>query len=151
MPSAVNPSKSPDMAVIGGGIVGLWTAYEAARQGRSATLIEKRTIGAGASGGLLGALMPHQPTGWNAKKEFQLDGLLTLETEIAALEEMTGVTTGYRRCGRLMPIGNAEKRRGTISVFNGPEPGIFIFDSPEEENEAVGQWLATQISAGIAR
>ena len=100
-----------DIAVIGGGIVGLWTAFEAARQGRSVVLLEKRHIGAGASGGLLGALMPHQATSWNAKKQFQLDGLLTLEDEIAALEELTGIDTGYRRCGRLMPIRNAEKRR----------------------------------------
>ena len=105
-------SASPhDIAVIGGGIVGLWTAFEAARQGRSVVLLEKRHIGAGASGGLLGALMPHQATPWNAKKQFQLDGLLTLEDEIAALEELTGIDTGYRRCGRLMPIRNAEKRR----------------------------------------
>jgi len=100
-----------DIAVIGGGIVGLWTAFEAARQGRSVVLLEKRLIGAGASGGLLGALMPHQATSWNAKKQFQLDGLLTLEDEIAALEQLTGIDTGYRRCGRLMPIRNAEKRR----------------------------------------
>ena len=100
-----------DIAVIGGGIVGLWTAFEAARQGRSVVLLEKRHIGAGASGGLLGALMPHQATSWNAKKQFQLDGLLTLEDEITALEELTGIDTGYRRCGRLMPIRNAEKRR----------------------------------------
>ena len=104
-------ARRPDIAVIGGGIVGLWTAFEAARQGRSVVLLEKRRIGAGASGGLLGALMPHQATSWNAKKQFQLDGLLTLEDEIAALEQLTGIDTGYRRCGRLMPIRNAEKRR----------------------------------------
>ena len=105
-------SASPhDIAVVGGGIVGLWTAFEAARQGRSVILLEKRHIGAGASGGLLGALMPHQATSWNAKKQFQLDGLLTLEDEIAVLEQLTGIDTGYRRCGRLMPIRNEEKRR----------------------------------------
>lgn len=105
-------SASPhDIAVVGGGIVGLWTAFVAARQGRSVVLLEKRRIGAGASGGLLGALMPHRATSWNAKKQFQLDGLLTLEDEIAALEELTGIDTGYRRCGRLMPIRTAGKRR----------------------------------------
>ena len=110
MPSA-SAAKSHDIAIIGGGIVGLWTAFEAARQGRSVVLVEKRRVGAGASGGLLGALMPHQPTGWNAKKQFQLDGLLTLEDEIAVLQETTGLTAGSARGGRLMPIRNAEKRR----------------------------------------
>lgn len=120
-------SSSPDIAVIGGGIVGLWTAYRVARQGLSVVLLEKRGIGAGASGGVMGALMPHQPTGWNEKKQFQLDALLSLETEIAELEAFTGLSAGYRRCGRVMPIRNAEKRRQSTawtdaSEQNWPEP-----------------------------
>lgn len=104
-------NRSSDIAVVGGGIVGLWTAFEAARQGRNVVLIEKRTIGSGASGGFLGALMPHQPTDWNPKKQFQLDGLLTIEDEIAVLEDLTGLSAGFRRCGRLMPIRSADNRR----------------------------------------
>ncbi|TCD12366.1 NAD(P)/FAD-dependent oxidoreductase [Oricola cellulosilytica] len=114
MPSAVNPSNSPDILVIGSGIVGLWTAYYAARQGASVKLLDKTAIGGGASGGLLGALMPHQPINWSDKKQFQLDGLLSLESEIADIENRTGLGAGYRRCGRLMPIRNAEKRRQSV-------------------------------------
>ena len=110
MPSA-NAIKSPDLAVIGAGIFGLWTAFHAARQGLSVALIEKREIGAGASGGIMGALMPHHAVDWNAKKQFQLDGLMSIETEIAALEVYTGMTTGYRRCGRVMPIRTGARLR----------------------------------------
>ncbi|PZR70212.1 MAG: D-amino-acid oxidase, partial [Stutzerimonas stutzeri] len=60
-----------DLIVVGGGVMGLWTALFAARQGLSVHLAERRTIGAGASGGVLGALMPHLPDRWNAKKAFQ--------------------------------------------------------------------------------
>ncbi|QKV17768.1 NAD(P)/FAD-dependent oxidoreductase [Oricola thermophila] len=102
---------SPDIAVVGGGIVGLWTAYRAARQGLSVLLFEKRRIGAGASGGVMGALMPHQPTGWNEKKQFQLDALVSLEEEIREVEAFSELPAGYRRCGRVMPIRNLEKRR----------------------------------------
>lgn len=109
MPSPLD--ARPDLCIVGGGIVGLWTAFYAARQGLDVLLLEKRSIGAGASGGLLGALMPHQPTGWNDKKQFQLDGLMSLEAEVAGLEATTGMTTGYRRCGRLMPIRHPEKKR----------------------------------------
>lgn len=105
--------------VFGGGIVGLWTAFEAARQGFSVALLEKRAFGAGASGGLLGALMPHQPSGWSAKKQFQLEGLLSLEEEIVALEALTGTTTGYRRCGRAMPIRHAQKQRQSLQWVDG--------------------------------
>lgn len=45
--------------------------------------------------------------------------------------------------------GNTEDRRGTMSVFNGPEPVIAVFDTPEKEIEAVGQWLADRMSEGI--
>lgn len=91
--------------------MGLWCALAASRKGAQVALIEKRTMGAGASGGLLGALMPHQPTGWNVKKQFQLDGLLSLPQRIAEIEEQTDLPCGYKRVGRLMPIANAEKRR----------------------------------------
>ncbi len=46
--------------------------------------------------------------------------------------------------------GNVENRRGTISVFNGPEPRIMTLDSPKEEIEAVSQWLKDRILEGVS-
>lgn len=102
-----------DTAIIGGGVLGLWAARHAIRRGEKVVLLEKRKIGAGASGGFLGALMPHMPDNWNGKKQFQFEGLDTLEAVIAELEEDTGVSCGYRRCGRFMPITN-EKLLGQV-------------------------------------
>jgi mRNA-degrading endonuclease RelE of RelBE toxin-antitoxin system len=45
--------------------------------------------------------------------------------------------------------GNKEDRRGTISVFNGPEPTIKVLDTFENENETVGQWLTDRIAEGL--
>jgi superfamily I DNA/RNA helicase len=45
--------------------------------------------------------------------------------------------------------GNIEERRGTISVFNGPEPVITALDTPGKEIETVGQWLACRINEGL--
>lgn len=45
--------------------------------------------------------------------------------------------------------GNVEDRRGTVSVFNGPEPDIRVFDGSEQETEAVSAWIAERISEGI--
>lgn len=95
---------APDVLVIGAGVMGLWAALMAARQGLSVVLVERDRIGAGASGGLLGALMPHLPDRWNAKKQFQLQSLVSLQSEIAALEAETGRSAGYRRTGRLIPL-----------------------------------------------
>jgi len=45
--------------------------------------------------------------------------------------------------------GNIETRRGTISIFNGPDPEIITFDSEESEIEAVGLWVTSKIEAGV--
>jgi mRNA-degrading endonuclease RelE of RelBE toxin-antitoxin system len=44
--------------------------------------------------------------------------------------------------------GNTESRRA-VSVFNGPDPAIQVLETPEEESEAVGQWLADRASEGV--
>ncbi len=46
--------------------------------------------------------------------------------------------------------GNIEDRRGTISVFNGPEPTIQVFDSREQEIHAVTEWLRDRVKEGVA-
>jgi hypothetical protein len=46
--------------------------------------------------------------------------------------------------------GNVDDRRGTISVFNGPEPRIMTLDSPKEEIDAVSKWLVERRSEGVA-
>jgi mRNA-degrading endonuclease RelE of RelBE toxin-antitoxin system len=45
--------------------------------------------------------------------------------------------------------GNTEERRGTISVFNGPQPAIRVFKAPENEIDAVAGWLTDLTSAGV--
>lgn len=123
-----------DLVVAGGGVMGLWTALFAARDGRSVHLVEKWVIGAGASGGVLGALMPHLPNRWNAKKAFQFEALVSLEAEIAALEAETGLSAGYRRTGRLIPLEKPHNReialghaQDALSVWRTPGR-TFAFD-----------------------
>jgi superfamily I DNA/RNA helicase len=45
--------------------------------------------------------------------------------------------------------GNAEDRRGTVSVFNGPAPEIETFDDPEQESEAVSEWITGRFEQGV--
>lgn len=55
---------------------------------------------------------------------------------------------------RLLPAtvsdvdGNAEGRRGTVSVFDGPPPLVQVFADPEEEQKAVGQWVSERLREG---
>lgn len=39
--------------------------------------------------------------------------------------------------------GNVDDRRGTVSVFNGPDPDVRVFNSEDEEISFVGQWLGS--------
>jgi glycine oxidase len=102
-----------DLLIVGGGVQGLWIARSAIQAGMSVALVEANACGTGASGGLLGALMPHVPTGWSEKKQFQFEALVRLETETRKLTEETGIDTGYSRCGRAMPI----RAKGFLDQF----------------------------------
>jgi glycine/D-amino acid oxidase-like deaminating enzyme len=95
-----------DLTVRGAGIFGLAVAWEAVRRGARVRVVDPFGPGAGASGGVVGALAPHTPDGWNAKKQFQLDSLLTADTFWAAIESVSGLHTGYARTGRLQPLAD---------------------------------------------
>jgi superfamily I DNA/RNA helicase len=45
--------------------------------------------------------------------------------------------------------GIKEDRRGTWSVFNGPEPEIRVLESRSAESEAVGRWIAARLGEGV--
>lgn len=45
--------------------------------------------------------------------------------------------------------GLSEDRRGTISVFNGQAPEIKTFDDPQQESEAVGDWIKGRLQDGV--
>jgi glycine oxidase len=97
-----------DVTIRGAGIFGLSIAWACARRGASVQVIDPFGPGAGASGGLVGALAPHVPENWNAKKAFQFDSLIMAEAFWAEVEAAGGVSPGYARTGRLQPI--ADKR-----------------------------------------
>jgi glycine oxidase len=153
---AIHTKKRPDVLIVGGGIMGLWAARRAIQQGYKILLIEKNHPGAGASGGFLGALMPHLPERWDAKIEFQYEALCSIESAVTHLEADTGHDCGFRRCGRLMPVvhektltlvehrikGARKHWGGTLSIehFHPPFTG-----TPAENwlNEAVAPYGAT--------
>jgi glycine oxidase len=105
---------SYDLVVVGAGVQGLWIGRKARAAGLSVAIVEAETSGAGASGGLLGALMPHMPLPWGDKKRFQFDALVELETLVEELEAATGAKTGYRRSGRIMAIRSRRFRETAV-------------------------------------
>ena len=95
-----------DVTVRGGGIFGLSIAWACLQRGATVRVIETAGWGAGSSGGLVGALSPHVPEAWNAKKAFQLDSLLMAADWWAAVESASASPSGYARLGRLQPLAD---------------------------------------------
>lgn len=93
-----------EIVVMGAGVFGLCTAFSLARRGAKVVVIERDHIGAGASGGLVGALAPHVPEQWNAKKAFQFESLIMAERYWADTAEIGGQDPGYARLGRVQPL-----------------------------------------------
>ncbi|MFZ5708915.1 MAG: NAD(P)/FAD-dependent oxidoreductase [Pseudomonadota bacterium] len=93
-----------DATIMGAGVFGLSCAWAMARRGAKVRVIDPHGVGAGASGGVVGALCPHVPENWNQKKQFQLESLFMAADWWGALEDAAGVSTGFARTGRLQPL-----------------------------------------------
>lgn len=95
------------VTVIGAGIFGLACAWECLKRGTQVRVIEAARVGAGSSGGTVGALAPHAPENWNAKKQMQLDALVAAEGWWAEIAQVGGTDPGYARTGRVQPADPA--------------------------------------------
>ncbi len=95
-----------DVTVRGAGIFGLSIAWACARRGAQVCVVDPNGPGTGSSGGLVGALAPHVPENWIAKKAFQFDSLIMAEAFWAEVEATGGKSSGYGRVGRLQPIAD---------------------------------------------
>ncbi|MHC0051905.1 NAD(P)/FAD-dependent oxidoreductase [Actibacterium sp. D379-3] len=96
-----------DVTVMGAGAFGLSVAFACAARGARVRVVEKRRVGAGSSGGVVGALAPHTPERWNDKKAFQFDSLIMADAFWARVAAVSGLSPGYGRMGRLQPIADA--------------------------------------------
>jgi len=96
-----------DVTVRGAGVFGLASAWALVLRGLRVRVVDPGGPGAGASGGVTGALAPHVPEAWNALKAFQFDSLVAAEGFWRGVEAASGLPTGYARTGRLLPLGDA--------------------------------------------
>lgn len=110
----INGSKV-DLAVLGGGIVGLAVAWRARAEGMSVTLVERNALGAGATHVAAGMLAPV------AEVEFGHAGRRVLELGLRSaamwpefaegLRESSGIDVGLRRTGTLAVARDDDEAR----------------------------------------
>lgn len=101
-----NPPKTADVVVIGGGIVGVFTAYYLAQRGLKTVLLEK---------GRIGAEQSSRNWGW-CRQQNRDARELPISTRSLDLWERftaeTGENTGFRRCGLLYLSNNEAEIAG---------------------------------------
>ncbi|WP_313136472.1 NAD(P)/FAD-dependent oxidoreductase [Paracoccus jeotgali] len=147
------------ITVIGAGIFGLAAGYEIARRGHPVQVIEARGIGAGSSGGTVGALAPHAPDSWNRKKQVQFDSLLAARDFWDGVAQTGGCDPGYARNGRVQAVarGDLDRLRQRIEgaernwqgqarmwLTQTRPVGDLVPDSPD------GWWLQDDLSARLS-
>jgi glycine oxidase len=108
-------SKSVDVVIVGGGIIGLACAWRARQVGLSVTLLERGRTGEGTSPVAAGMLAPV------AEVEFGEAGRRVLDLGlrsaglwpqfVADLEEQTGLDVGLRRTGTLVVARDEDEAR----------------------------------------
>ena len=147
-----------DLTVMGAGVFGLSCAFAAARRGARVRVIDPAGPAAGASGGIVGALAPHVPETWNAKKAFQRDSLLMSGPFWAAVEEVGGRATGYARTGRLQPLPDdravalaRERARGAEALWLGQAEWQVTEEVAGDWHppSATGLWVRDTLTARI--
>ncbi|GLK63144.1 FAD-dependent oxidoreductase [Paracoccus kondratievae] len=147
-----------EITVAGAGVFGLACAWELLRRGIRVRVFEAARIGAGASGGHVGALAPHAPENWNAKKQVQLEALIAAEgwwTEVAAAG---GVDPGYARTGRIQPVPEGSEARMAERIeaarANWPEwAGMEMTEAPQAPLVPLspsGLWLVDRLTARVS-
>lgn len=95
-----------DVTIFGAGIFGLSIAWMCCKRGAKVQVIDPFGVAAGSSGGIVGALAPHVPENWNAKKQFQFESLIMAEPFWHEIAEASNHDPGYARLGRLQPIAD---------------------------------------------
>jgi len=96
-----NPPACADVVVIGGGIIGVFTAYYLARRGLSVVVVEK---------GRIGAEQSSRNWGWCRQQNRDARELPMATRSLALWEQFaadSGEDTGFRRCG-LFYLSNDE-------------------------------------------
>lgn len=99
----------PDVCIIGGGVIGLTTAYFLAREGVRVEIVDQGNFGREASWAGAGILPPgSQSPGLAPYDQLRGHSALLYPSLSAELRERTGLDNGFLRCGGLEFLGEDE-------------------------------------------
>jgi glycine oxidase len=113
------PDVLPDVLVVGGGVIGLATAWRAAEAGMAVTLVDD-AAGRGASWAAAGQLAPvtEVTAGEERLLELTLAASRAYPDFVAELEQASGLATGYQRCGTLVVARDQDENAALGAFFD---------------------------------
>jgi glycine oxidase len=113
-------AKHPDVAVIGGGIIGLTCAYFLAKQGLTVEVFDRGDLGKEASWAGAGIIPPGNPVGaLTAIDRLRAIGSMRFPGLSEELRELTGIDNGYHRCGGIEFLTEDDKELLRLWEFEG--------------------------------
>jgi len=105
-----NVSAQERIAVIGAGIIGSAVAFELSRRGAHITVIESRTLAAGATQASAGLLTPYiEAHGVGALYDLTVRGLEVYDSFVQAVRAVSPIAFEYRRAGTLEIADTTER------------------------------------------
>lgn len=103
---------SPDVAIVGGGIMGCAIAYQLGRNGLSVVVVERGAVGREASGAAAGIVSPPSSLDTpRVKAELTADSILAYPKFVERIEAETGGRTGFLLRGELTVALTEEEAR----------------------------------------
>jgi len=92
--------RTPDVTIVGGGIIGCTLAWELTQLGASVEILERREIGQEASWASAGIISPPGPR-HASRTDLALSAFRRYPDLIPQIEELSGMSAGYRRTGEV--------------------------------------------------
>jgi glycine oxidase len=111
-------AKHPDVAIVGGGIIGLTCAYFLARAGLTVSVYDRGELGKEASWAGAGIIPPGNPSGAATPIDrLRAIGSMQFQGFSEELREITGIDNGYLRCGGIEFLGHDEDDRAVLDIW----------------------------------
>jgi len=127
-------THSTDVLVVGGGIIGLTSAYFLAREGLRVLVVDKGDLGQEASWAGAGIIPPGNPaTARTPFDQLRAHSALRFADLSRELRERTGIDNGYVRCGGLEISPQPYSRDHVADDEEWHGEGVFteVFDEPK--------------------
>jgi glycine oxidase len=137
-------SERPEVLIVGGGVIGLTTAYFLAREGVAVAVVDKGDFGQEASWAGAGILPPGNPDMARTPYDQLRGHSAALYPALSAeLRERTGIDNGYVRCGGLEFVSTDDP--GAVHAWRDEGILVEVLDrrNPSRLEPAVAPGLGT--------